>query len=61
MRIYLVGGAVRDRLLGIKSKDRDYCVEGARPQDLLSLGYKQVGHDFPVFLHPETGLHPVVP
>ncbi|MEE3421984.1 MAG: multifunctional CCA addition/repair protein [Succinimonas sp.] len=55
MRIYLVGGAVRDRLLGIKSKDRDYCVEGARPEDLLSLGYKQVGHDFPVFLHPETG------
>ena len=55
MRIYLVGGAVRDRILNIKGKDRDYCVEGATPEDLLRLGYRQVGHDFPVFIHPKTG------
>ena len=55
MRIYLVGGAVRDRLLGRAGGDRDYVVVGARPEDLLALGYKPVGRDFPVFLHPETG------
>src|SRR5699024_11027218 len=55
MRIYLVGGAVRDKLLGRDSADRDYVVTGARPQDLLSRGYKAVGKDFPVFLHPATG------
>jgi len=54
MKIYLVGGAVRDRLLGIDVKDRDYVVVGARPDDLLQLGYKPVGKDFPVFLHPQT-------
>lgn len=55
MQIYLVGGAVRDRLLGIPIKDRDYVVVGATPQDMLRLGYKPVGKDFPVFLHPESG------
>ena len=54
MRVYLVGGAVRDRLLGRPVVDRDFVVVGARPEDLLRLGYKPVGKDFPVFLHPET-------
>ena len=54
MKIYLVGGAVRDRLLGLAVKDRDYAVVGATPDDLLHLGYKPVGKDFPVFLHPQT-------
>jgi tRNA nucleotidyltransferase (CCA-adding enzyme) len=55
MQIYLVGGAVRDRLLGIPIKDRDYVVVGASAQDMLRLGYKPVGKDFPVFLHPHSG------
>jgi len=54
MKTYLVGGAVRDRLLGLPTKDRDYVVVGAVPEDLLRRGYSQVGKDFPVFLHPET-------
>jgi tRNA nucleotidyltransferase (CCA-adding enzyme) len=54
MQTYLVGGAVRDRLLGLSVKDRDYVVVGARPDDLLRLGYRPVGADFPVFLHPQT-------
>ncbi|HEX7081072.1 MAG TPA: multifunctional CCA addition/repair protein [Gammaproteobacteria bacterium] len=55
MEIYEVGGAVRDALLGRPVKERDWLVVGATPADLLALGYKQVGKDFPVFLHPETG------
>lgn len=55
MKTFLVGGAVRDRLLGLPVRDRDYVVVGGRPQDLLDLGYKPVGKDFPVFLHPQTG------
>lgn len=55
MEIYLVGGAVRDRLLGIEHRERDWVVVGATPQELRDLGYKQVGKDFPVFLHPQTG------
>jgi tRNA nucleotidyltransferase (CCA-adding enzyme) len=55
MKTFLVGGAVRDRLLGLAVRDRDYVVVGSRPQDLLDLGYKPVGKDFPVFLHPQTG------
>jgi len=51
---YLVGGAVRDALLGIPVKDRDWVVVGATPQEMLDAGFKQVGADFPVFLHPET-------
>jgi tRNA nucleotidyltransferase (CCA-adding enzyme) len=51
---YLVGGAVRDRLLGLHVQDHDWVVVGASPQDLLDAGYQPVGKDFPVFLHPET-------
>ena len=54
MQIYLVGGAVRDAQLGIPHRERDWCVVGATPADLEALGYRQVGKDFPVFLHPET-------
>ncbi len=54
MQIYQVGGAVRDELLGLEVKDRDWVVTGATPQEMLGLGYRQVGRDFPVFLHPES-------
>ncbi|MDH5537319.1 MAG: multifunctional CCA tRNA nucleotidyl transferase/2'3'-cyclic phosphodiesterase/2'nucleotidase/phosphatase [Betaproteobacteria bacterium] len=54
MKIYTVGGAVRDELLGLPVKDRDHVVVGACPEDLVKLGFKPVGKDFPVFLHPET-------
>ncbi len=54
MKIYAVGGSVRDALLGLPVKDRDYVVVGATPQQLLDAGYRSVGADFPVFLHPET-------
>ncbi|MGZ5234025.1 MAG: hypothetical protein ACXWC3_28780, partial [Burkholderiales bacterium] len=54
MKIYAVGGAVRDELLGLPVKDRDYVVVGATPDEMLELGYRPVGKDFPVFLHPET-------
>lgn len=55
MEIYLVGGAVRDEMLGRPMKDRDWVVVGASSQEMLSQGFKQVGADFPVFLHPKTG------
>jgi tRNA nucleotidyltransferase (CCA-adding enzyme) len=54
MRVYMVGGAVRDRLLGRPIGERDFVVVGATAAELLSQGYLQVGKDFPVFLHPET-------
>lgn len=54
MEVYLVGGAVRDEQLGLPVKERDWCVVGATPDELLSKGYRQVGKGFPVFLHPET-------
>ncbi|WP_163936857.1 multifunctional CCA addition/repair protein [Paraferrimonas sp. SM1919] len=54
MKRYLVGGAVRDKLLGIQAKDKDYMFVGATPEQLIALGYEQVGKDFPVFLHPTT-------
>jgi len=54
MQIYLVGGAVRDQLLNIPLKDKDWVVVGATPEQLLQQGYEQVGADFPVFLHPKT-------
>ena len=54
MQIYMVGGAVRDRLLGRPVNDHDWVVVGATPQQMLELGYLPVGRDFPVFLHPET-------
>ena len=55
MEIYLVGGAVRDELLGRAAVERDWVVVGGRPGDLLDAGYRPVGRDFPVFLHPDTG------
>lgn len=55
MRIYLVGGAVRDKLLGRSVTDNDHVVVGARPEDMLEQGFRPVGKDFPVFLHPRTG------
>ena len=54
MQIYTVGGAVRDTLLGLPVKDRDYVVVGATPEQMVALGYTPVGKDFPVFLHPTT-------
>jgi tRNA nucleotidyltransferase (CCA-adding enzyme) len=54
VKIYEVGGAVRDELLGLPVKDRDYVVVGATPDRMIELGYRPVGRDFPVFLHPET-------
>lgn len=55
MEIYLVGGAVRDKLLGLEPRDRDWVVVGATPEKMQERGFKSVGKDFPVFLHPETG------
>ena len=55
MQIYLVGGAVRDELLGLPVAERDYVVVGATPEQLLAEGFRPVGRDFPVFLHPATG------
>ena len=54
MRCYLVGGAVRDTLLGVPVHERDWVVVGATSDDMLRQGYRQVGRDFPVFLHPHT-------
>ena len=56
MEIFLVGGAIRDQVLGIATEatEKDYVVVGSSPKEILSLGYRQVGKDFPVFLHPET-------
>lgn len=55
MQIYLVGGAVRDALLGYPVYDRDWVVVGATPEQMLAAGYKPVGSDFPVFIHPSSG------
>jgi tRNA nucleotidyltransferase (CCA-adding enzyme) len=54
MKTYIVGGAVRDELLGVAVKDRDYVVVGATPEAMIAQGYTPVGKDFPVFLHPKT-------
>ncbi|MEJ2577426.1 MAG: multifunctional CCA tRNA nucleotidyl transferase/2'3'-cyclic phosphodiesterase/2'nucleotidase/phosphatase, partial [Gammaproteobacteria bacterium] len=54
-RVYLVGGAVRDALLGREPLENDWVVVGGSPDELLAEGFRQVGADFPVFLHPETG------
>jgi tRNA nucleotidyltransferase (CCA-adding enzyme) len=54
MKVYLVGGAVRDQLLGLPIHERDWVVVGARPEQLLKKRFRQVGRDFPVFLHPDT-------
>ena len=55
MKVYLVGGAVRDKLLGIPVKEKDWVVVGSTPQEMRDKGYKQVGKDFPVFINPKTG------
>jgi len=54
MKTYVVGGAVRDALLGVPVQDRDHVVVGATPEDMIAIGYTPVGKDFPVFLHPDT-------
>lgn len=54
IKIYLVGGAVRDQLLGLPISERDYVVVGATASQMLAMGYQKVGKDFPVFLHPKT-------
>jgi tRNA nucleotidyltransferase (CCA-adding enzyme) len=54
VKVYTVGGAVRDELLGLPVKERDYVVVGATPEEMVRLGFKPVGKDFPVFLHPQT-------
>ncbi|HTL14935.1 MAG TPA: multifunctional CCA tRNA nucleotidyl transferase/2'3'-cyclic phosphodiesterase/2'nucleotidase/phosphatase, partial [Thermomonas sp.] len=54
-KVYLVGGAVRDALLGLPPGDRDFVVVGATVEDMRAAGFRQVGRDFPVFLHPGTG------
>src|SRR5437763_4163450 len=54
MRFYKVGGAVRDALLGAPVNDHDWVVVGATPEQMIDAGFKPVGRDFPVFLHPET-------
>ena len=54
MQVYLVGGAVRDALLGLPERERDWVVVGGTREELLGLGYREVGRDFPVFLHPQT-------
>lgn len=51
---YLVGGAVRDMLMGLTPKDRDYVVVGSTPEEMEAAGFNKVGADFPVYLHPET-------
>jgi len=55
MKVYLVGGAVRDELLGLPARERDWCVVGATPDEMTKAGFRQIGKDFPVFLHPDTG------
>ncbi|MBK9363266.1 MAG: multifunctional CCA addition/repair protein [Rubrivivax sp.] len=55
MKLYVVGGAVRDGLLGLPPSDRDWVAVGGTPEQLLAAGYRPVGRDFPVFLHPQTG------
>ncbi len=55
MKIYTVGGAVRDRLLGREVTEVDHVVVGATAEDMLARGFRPVGADFPVFLHPQTG------
>jgi tRNA nucleotidyltransferase (CCA-adding enzyme) len=54
MEVYLVGGAVRDELLGVEVKEKDWVITGASPDELIKLGFKPVGKSFPVFLHPDT-------
>ena len=61
MKIYLVGGCVRDELLGLSIQDKDWVVVGATPAEMLAQGYQQVGKDFPVFLHPQRHRVSLIP
>lgn len=54
MKVYAVGGAIRDELLGVPVQDLDYVVVGATPEQMVAQGFRPVGKDFPVFLHPDT-------
>ena len=54
MKIYKVGGAIRDSLLEVNASDNDWVVVGSSPKEMIAEGYKPIGKDFPVFLHPET-------
>ena len=54
MKIYKVGGAVRDSLMSVECSDTDWVVVGSSPEEMISKGYRPIGKDFPVFLHPET-------
>ena len=54
MKVYLVGGAVRDSILGVEASDNDWVVVGSSPEEMIANGFKPIGKDFPVFLHPET-------
>ena len=54
MKIYKVGGYVRDKILGVKSKDIDWLVVGSTPEEMIKNGFTQVGKNFPVFIHPDT-------
>ncbi len=54
MEIFQVGGSIRDELLGIKPNDRDWVVVGSTPEEMEANGFKAIGKDFPVFLHPKT-------
>jgi len=55
LELYLVGGAVRDRLLGLDAPDKDWVVVGATPEQMVELGFEPVGKDFPVFIHKPSG------
>ena len=54
MKIYKVGGAIRDSILGVESFDNDWVVIGSTPEEMIAKGFKPIGKDFPVFLHPES-------
>ena len=54
MKIYKVGGAIRDSILGVESFDNDWVVIGSTPEEMIAEGFKPIGKDFPVFLHPES-------
>ena len=54
MKTYQVGGSVRDELLGVEPNDKDWVVVGSSPEEMIEAGFKPIGKDFPVFLHPDT-------
>ena len=54
MKIFQVGGSVRDEILGVEANDKDWVVVGSSPEEMIAKGFKPIGKDFPVFLHPES-------